>query len=120
MVKKICGSEREAGTANNDVNVQYGNWTIVVLPDWNADKDEFMIMSSEANKNLAGNMFFNRVPLTVTPWIDHHTENHIWTGRCRFGVGFGNWKHISRVTLDTTATDATALDVSGTLAAAAE
>jgi hypothetical protein len=53
-----------------------------------------MIMSSEANKNLAGNMFFNRVPLTVTNWVDHHTGNYIWNGRCRFGVGFGNYKHI--------------------------
>ena len=57
-------------------------------------------MSSEANKNLAGNMFFNRVPLNITPWVDNHTANHIWTGRCRFGVGFGSWKHIARFSLN--------------------
>ena len=53
-----------------------------------------MIMSSEANKNLGGNMFFNRVPLTVSNWVDNHTGNYIWGGRCRFGVGFGTYKHI--------------------------
>jgi hypothetical protein len=53
-----------------------------------------MIMSGEANRNLSGNMFFNRVPLTVTSWVDHHTGNYVWGGRCRFGVGFGTYKHI--------------------------
>jgi hypothetical protein len=26
--------------------------------------------------------------------VDHHTGNYIWGGRCRFGVGFGTYKHI--------------------------
>jgi hypothetical protein len=53
-----------------------------------------MIMSSEANKNRSGNMFVNRVPLSVSNWVDHHTGNYLWAGRCRFGVGFGSYKHI--------------------------
>ena len=57
-------------------------------------KDSFIMMSTEANKDLGGNMFFNRVPLTVTNWVDHHTGNYIWNGRCRFGLGFGTYKHI--------------------------
>ena len=52
-----------------------------------------MIMSSAANKQLGGNMFFNRVPLTISSWVDNHTGNYIWNGRCRFGVGFGTYKH---------------------------
>jgi len=59
-------------------------------------------MSSEANKNLCGNMFFNRVPLTVTNWVDNHTGNYIWNGRCRFGIGFGSYKHIMLVVDSTT------------------
>jgi hypothetical protein len=39
-------------------------------------------------------MFFNRVPLTISNWVDHHTGNYVWGGRCRFGVGFGTYKHI--------------------------
>ena len=94
IVKKVCGSERTIGSPNNDINLHFGNWNVVVLPGWIAESDRVMIMSSEANKNLCGNMFFNRVPLTVTNWVDNHTGNYIWNGRCRFGVGFGTYKHI--------------------------
>ncbi len=94
IVKKVCGSEGSLGNGYNDMNLHYGNWNIVVLPNWQTSDDRLMIMSSEANKNLSGNMFYNRVPLTVSNWIDHHTGNYHWTGRCRFGVGFGAYKHI--------------------------
>ncbi len=94
VAKKVCGSYGTLGSANNDINLNYGNWNIVVLPTWESDVDQVIIMSSEANKNLAGNMFFNRVPLTVNNWVDHHTGNYIWSGRCRFGVGFGTYKHM--------------------------
>ena len=94
VVKKVCGSEGALGGATNDINLHYGTWSIVIMPSWQATDDRFMVMSSEANKNLSGNMFFNRVPLTVSNWVDHHTGNYMWCGRCRFGVGFGTYKHI--------------------------
>ena len=94
VAKKVCGSEGALGNGYNDINLQFGNWNIIVMPNWQTADDRVMIMSSEANKNLSGNMFFNRVPLTVTNWVDHHTGNYIWNGRCRFGVGFGTYKHI--------------------------
>ncbi len=94
IAKKVCGSAGALGNGYNDINLHYGNWNIVVLPDWQASDDRVMIMSSEANKNLCGNMFFNRIPLTVSNWVDNHTGNYIWNGRCRFGVGFGRYKHI--------------------------
>ena len=94
IAKKVCGSIGALGGGNNDININYGNWNIVIMPGWVAHRDMCMIMSSEANRNLSGNMFFNRVPLTVTNWVDHHTGNYIWNGRCRFGVGFGSYKHI--------------------------
>ena len=94
IAKKVCGSEGALGNGYNDINLQYGNWNIVVMPDWQTADDRCMIMSSEANRNLCGNMFFNRVPLTVSNWVDNHTGNYIWNGRCRFGVGFGTYKHI--------------------------
>ena len=94
IVKKVCGSESSVGAFTNEVNLHYGMWNVVILPNWQTTDDRIMIMSSEANKNLCGNMFFNRVPLTVSNWVDHHTGNYVWTGRCRFGVGFGSYKHI--------------------------
>ena len=95
MAKKIVGSERSTGTSNNDINTQYGNWTLVVLDGWETTDDRFMVMSSEANKNLLGNMFYNRVKLDIRHGIDDHTRNMYWNGYCRFGVGFTNWKHIA-------------------------
>ena len=94
IVKKVCGSAGTLGTNYNDINLHYGNWNVVVLPSWTPSDMRIMVMSGEANKNLCGNMFFNRVPLTVTNWVDYHTGNYIWNGRCRFGVGFGSYKHI--------------------------
>ena len=94
IAKKVCGTYNSLGNGNNDINLHYGNWNIVVLPAWAPTNPSVMVMSSEANKNLCGNMFFNRVPLTVTNWVDNHTGNYIWNGRCRFGVGFGTYKHI--------------------------
>lgn len=94
IVKKVCGSEGSLGNGYNDINLHYGNWNVIVLPSWQTSERKLMIMSSEANKNLCGNMFFNRIPLTVTNWVDNHTGNYIWNGRCRFGVGFGTYKHI--------------------------
>ena len=110
IVKKVCGTEGALGTSLNDINLQFGNWSIVVMPSWQSEDDRVMIMSSEANKNLAGNMFFNRIPLTVSSWVDNHTGNYVWNGRCRFGVGFGNYKHIMlAVDSENAISDATAL-----------
>lgn len=100
-IKKVCGSDGALGNGYNDINLQYGNWNVVVMPGWLAENDEFLIMSSEANRNLSGNMFFNRVPLSVRNWIDDHTWNYHWNGRCRFGVGFGSYKHIARIKVGT-------------------
>ncbi len=93
IAKKVVGTYAGLG-AHSDINLHYGNYKIVILPNWTPSKDCLMVMSSEANKTLGGNMFFNRVPLTVTNWVDNHTGNYIWNGRCRFGVGFGSYKHI--------------------------
>jgi hypothetical protein len=93
IAKKACGSEGALGNGYNDINLHFGNWNIVVLPTWVSNDNRMILMSSEANKNLSGNMFFNRIPLTVNNWVDHHTGNYIWNGRCRFGVGFGTYKH---------------------------
>ena len=110
IAKKVCGSEGSLGNGYNDINLHYGNWNIVVLPNWQTEDNRVMIMSSEANKSLCGNMFFNRIPLTVTNWVDNHTGNYIWNGRCRFGVGFGTYKHILLAVDSTSAVaDATAL-----------
>lgn len=110
MAKQIIGSERTVGSHNNDINTQYGNWTLVVLDGWETNDDRFMVMSSEANKNLLGNMFFNRVKLDITYDVDKHSRNMFWNGYCRFGVGFASWKHIALAVDAETLAGATALE----------
>ena len=97
------------GSDYNDINTQYGNWTLVVLDGWETTDDRFMVMSKEANENLLGNMFYNRVPLDITSDIDKHTRNYFWNGYCRFGVGFNTWKHIALAVNASSLSDATAL-----------
>lgn len=94
IAKKVVGSERTTNTDFNDVNTQYGNWTIVILSGWETTDDRFMLMSSDANKQLMGNMFYNRVALDIQNEVDIHTRNFIWNGYCRFGCGFTTWKHM--------------------------
>ena len=110
IAKKVVGSERTTNTDFNDINTQYGNWTIVILSGWETTDDRFMLMSSEANKQLMGNMFYNRVELDIRNYIDEHTRNFVWNGYCRFGCGFTTWKHIMlAVQSSGSVTDATAL-----------
>lgn len=109
MAKKVCGSERTTGTNHNDINTQYGNWTLVVLDGWETEDDRFMVMSSEANENLLGNMFFDREALDITFGIDKHSRNMFWNGYCRFGLGFTTWKHIALFVDAETLDGATAL-----------
>ncbi len=110
MAKAVIGTERSAGGDYNDINTQYGNWTLVVLDYWESDKDEIMVMSSDANESLLANMFFNRVKLDVTSGVDDHNRNYYWNGYCRFGLGFTTWKHMLRAVNSTEAvTNADAL-----------
>jgi hypothetical protein len=112
IAKKVIGTERTVGTGNNDINIQYGNWTLVVLTGWTSDDDRCIVMSSEANENLMGNMFYNRVPLDVASEVDINTRNQIWNGYCRFGVGFTTWKHaLMMVGSETKPTGSTATDI---------
>ncbi len=106
IVKRVVGTERIVGSDWNDINIQYGQWHMVVLPGWRTTDDRFMIMSREANKHLMGNMFYNRRPLEVKSWVDNNTWDYCWSARTRLGVGFNTWKHISLCVNSSTAISA--------------
>lgn len=95
-VKKIIGSDGEVGTNNNDINTQRGKWKLIVDHRWEAKSGTapYIIMSSEANTNLRGNMFYDRVPLTVRDQIDNATWNLEFSGRARMSAGFFNWRQV--------------------------
>ena len=94
--KKIINSDQQVGSSYNDANVNKGMWKLVVDHHWQvADGTEpYIIMSSQANKDLMGNMFYDRTPLEIEQDVDVRTQNLVSSCRCRFSVGFGDWRHI--------------------------
>lgn len=97
LIQKIIGSQQAVGTNNNDINVLKGRIKLIINPLWRTpglSKKPFILMSSAANKELRGNMFYDRVVLTVKDWIDYNTYDLNFSGRYRAGCGFNAWQHI--------------------------
>lgn len=95
-IKKIIRSDLMVGSNYNDVNTQKGLWNLIVDPFWQVEDDSapYILMSSQANKECLGNLFFDRIPLTMKDEVDIDTHNYIWSGRARFSAGFSNWSHV--------------------------
>lgn len=95
MVKKIIGSDGEVGTNNNDINTQRGKWKLVVDYLWTpATGDPYIIMSSQANKELMATRLYDRTPLDVENEIKTESRNLVYNGFARMSVGFTNWRHV--------------------------
>lgn len=92
-VATLFASEKAPGGSNNDANPFYKSMKVIVNPYWQSTSDNYILMSTKLNEKLLGNMFFNRVDLDIINEIDRKTRNYVWNGYCRFGVGFGSWKH---------------------------
>lgn len=94
--KKIINSDQQVSSSFNDVNVNKGIWKLVVDHHWQVAEgtEPYIIMSSQANKDLMGSMFYDRTPLEIEQDVDVRTQNLISSGRGRFSAGFGDWRHI--------------------------
>jgi phage major head subunit gpT-like protein len=97
-IKKIIGSDGETGTNNNDINTQRGKWTLVVDHLWTPEVTQAnmpcIIMSSEANKDILGSTFWNRVELDIKSEIKTSSRNLLYNGYARWSAGFYNWRHV--------------------------
>lgn len=99
-VKRIIGSEGEVGSNNNDINTQRGKWKLIVDELWTptkaqtTDPDPYIVMSSEANKELLGTRFYDRTPLDVATEIKTESRNKVYNGYGRMSCGFTNWRHV--------------------------
>jgi len=95
-IKKIIRTDLMVGSNFNDINTQKGLWNLVIDPCWQKDpsvsKDPFIIMSSEANKELMAAMFYDRTPLDVANQVDFKTRNLEWTGYARMSAGFRDFR----------------------------
>lgn len=95
-IKKIIRTDLMVGSQLNDINTQKGLWKLVVDPFWQVTGSEepYILMSSDANKETMGNLFFDRIPLTMKDEVIVMNHNYKWSGRARFSCGYGNWSHI--------------------------
>ena len=107
-LRKLLGSEYAGSIENATMNTQNGKYNLFIDPFWQSDKDVIDVMSKESSRLISGNVFQNRSKLTVTAREDRGL-NLEQIARCRFGVGFPEYKHIERIyLLDKDATMATA------------
>ena len=96
QIRKIIRSELQPGTNDNDINTQKGLWKLVVNPLWDVTdgSNPYIIMSSEANTELLGSMFFDRTPLQCIEDVATKSHNLEYSGRFRMSAGFYDWRHL--------------------------
>lgn len=95
--KKAIGSELSdnGGNASNGINIQHGNWGLIILPDWQvaAGRCPIAFMSTEARDRLGGFMMFNRTPLKIKDYVENRNGNYCWSARARIGIGSFTYLH---------------------------
>lgn len=90
------GADKDPDTANNGFNYHFGRWNVIVWQYLNqfigSEVKPYIVMSSQYNKDAGGAIWYDRVPLTITSYIDENTDDNIWKGRARFSAGFNDWR----------------------------
>ena len=93
LIKRIIHSHQIVGSDYNDINTQEGIWKLIVDHRWTAaaGKKPYILMSSEAQRDLNAGVFFDRVPLDVSNEVLNKSRNLEWSGYARWSAGFNNW-----------------------------
>lgn len=93
LLKRIIHSDQIVGSANNDINTQKGIWKLIVNHRWEAavGTAPYILMSSEAQRELNAGVFFDRVALDVSNEVLNKSRNLEWSGYARWSAGFNNW-----------------------------
>ena len=90
-VLAVVGSEKKPGTANNDLNPQYGNWNVLIWPYLNrflkSGVKPWMVCDGQFCDENHSLIWQERHPLEVTSHIEGNDAN-TWKGKARFGGGF--------------------------------
>ena len=94
LCKRIIHSSQIVGSNNNDINTQKGNWKLVIDHRWIAASGTkpYIILSSEAQRELNAGVFFDRVALDVANEVDINSRNLKWSGYARWSAGFYDWR----------------------------
>ena len=95
LIKRIIHSSQIVNSANNDINTQEGIWKLVVNHRWEAaaNTEPYILISSEAQRELNAGVFFDRVPLDVSNEVLNKSRNLEWSGYARWSAGFNHWYH---------------------------
>ena len=93
LLKRIIHSDQIVGSANNDINTQKGIWKLIVNHRWSAAAGTapYILMSSEAQRELNAGVFYDRVALDVSNEVLNKSRNLEWSGYARWSAGFNNW-----------------------------
>jgi hypothetical protein len=93
LAKRIIHSHQIVNSANNDINTQEGLWKLIIDHRWEAaaGTEPYIIMSSEAQRELNAGVFYDRVALDVSNEVLNKSRNLEWSGYARFSAGFYNW-----------------------------
>ena len=90
------GADKDPNTANNAFNYQFGRWTVITTPYLNGlTAGVWFLADKKYNDNYNGLLFCDRIPLSVTSYIDENTDNNVWKGRSRFVAGCNDWRGIA-------------------------
>ena len=94
LIKRLLHSEQIVGSANNDINTQKDGWKLIVDHRWENTqaKVPYVLISSEALRELNAGVFYDRVPLDVANEVDLNSRNLKWSGYTRFSAGFYDWR----------------------------
>ena len=95
-IKRLIHSTQIIGSDYNDINTQKGLWKLIVDHRWEAAANTapYILMSSEAQRELNAGVFFDRVALDVSNEVLNKSRNLEWSGYARWSAGFNDWHHV--------------------------
>ncbi len=93
------GADKDPNTANNGFNYNFGRWKIVVWQYLNQFIDSgsspYILLDSRYNDQAGGAVWYDRVKLEMSSYIDQNNDINVWKGRARFIAGFNDWRSVA-------------------------
>lgn len=96
-VLTVVGTPKVTGSGNNDINVNYGDWEILIsdyLNDYIASGTApWILFDEQYNKESNGNVFQKRTDLVIRSELAAN-DNNVWKARARHGIGFVDFRQM--------------------------
>lgn len=93
LVFGVIGADKRPETNHNALNYTFGRWNVIIAPEWKTTSGtEWILMSAEYNKDNMGAVWYDRMPLSISPHVNESNWNMVWSGMARFTAGFNDWR----------------------------